>query len=388
MEWVDEEISNTVKGVFSYFIGDAKELPEIDIRPLKEAYFQILVDQVIANSGDESIEQTQVLIDAVQQSILVFSPDGTVNEKVVDSAMTVSFIRETEMSRETVRKLAEQIAVMQEEDLTSVDIRDFAISEMIEDKMNIQEIQDTLDLTLLFETMYGDKENPVSETASLIDTLKNGTSSIIGTAVVLLLFIIALTAFYPKSIFRWIGSGIIISSVIMFLTALLAWVVSRNAFSESSDMLSFGVDADSVFVWNWITSYTEGFYIWLMIQAGILLLLGVLLVIVSSILPDKSKLQKKWNGTKAGRVLFERKGRIALVSIRVILVMILSFGLLVCVQFYIERIRYSLHSLERVTSSTSSETMEPADALGIVLDAEELFVSLKDENQNETKDQG
>jgi hypothetical protein len=388
MAWVDEEISNTVKGVFSYFIGDAKKLPEINIQPLKEAYFQVLVDQIIANSDETSIEQTEFLIYAVQQGMLVYSPDGTVNDQVVDGAMTLALVRDAQMSRESVRKIAEKIAVMNQDHLTSVDIRDYIISEMVRDKMNIQEMQDKLDLSLFFETVYGDEENPVSETASLMDTLKNGTTSIIIMAVVLLVLIISLTAFYPQTAFRWIGAGIVTSSVIVLLTGFLTWMVSRNAFSSSSDLMSFGLDSDGAFFRDWIAAYSEGFYAWLMIQAGILLLLGVLLIIVSAFLPDKFKLQKKWNGTKAGRILLERKGRNTLVLIRVILVILLSVGLLICVQLYIAKIKESLRNLERASFVTSDQTMEPAEALGIVLDAEDLFASMRDENQNATNDQG
>ncbi len=53
IEWITEQAHILVTGIFSYAVSDAEQLPVVDIRPLKEAMFAYLVDNMAAHGDIE-----------------------------------------------------------------------------------------------------------------------------------------------------------------------------------------------------------------------------------------------------------------------------------------------------------------------------------------------
>jgi len=377
-EWIDTEISNVMEGVFSYFFGDAENLPEINIVPVKEAFVQVMIDRLVSESDPDSLSKTETLIFCVKNMIKCYSADGTVNDRVVESVKYIEWFRDADLSREAIERIAEKIAVMDRDNLSTEDIRDYVISEMVKDRLNYYEIKDTLDLTLLFETMYGTKDNPVSGAASLFDTIQNKIQSLIVSVTILLILIISITALYPRSILRWLGAGIIVSASGILILCLFAETFTQTFMKSHLNMQTVGQGADGIFLQNWVLSYSGGIFKWLLIQAFILLLTGILLITASYFVPKRLEILKAMSETKTGALLSGGEGRIMVNAVRVLAVILLMVGIAASIAIHSVAIAASVNEYTALVEKKGKNTMDTGEAIGRVLNAQELYALVRD----------
>ena len=76
--------------------------------------------------------------------------------------MKIQVFQSSGISREAAGRIVEKIGKRSEEGTSNKEIYDFILKSILQDKMGIINMKDELDFNLLFETLYGSAENPMT----------------------------------------------------------------------------------------------------------------------------------------------------------------------------------------------------------------------------------
>ena len=209
MEWIRNDIAGSLKGIYSYIAADNESLPQINIKPLKELYLNLFIEQILLHSDSNAAEQIGMMIDQIKNSAGDNSNTSYIDDDTIENILKQEQFKEIGLSKDLAKRII--INIMDNEDnQTPEEIFRFLVEEMVKEKLNYNEISDSLDLNLLINTAYGGSENPVSAIRDLVHTVNSNVFYIIITAAGLFFLILAITAFYPDSILKWLGFGMLV----------------------------------------------------------------------------------------------------------------------------------------------------------------------------------
>lgn len=151
--------------------------------------------------------------------------------------------------------------------------------QLVKSELGINSMKDKLDLNALAKNAYGGAENPVAGIGPMLLGVRTNLFWIILSVTLILMALIAVIAFQPTDILRWLGVPLVISGALCFLAPLISFVF--NGALKAGIAQSFGLGADMAFVTGWILSFVNGIALVLLIAGAVSLAAGIALLAFS-----------------------------------------------------------------------------------------------------------
>lgn len=376
-QWLSTEIPKVIKGFFGYFTGNNESIPLIYIKPMKDLYIEMFTEQISTHSGaipEKDIDNVIRKMKKVSGGILT---NGKANEKAIDVLMAADMFKSMGLSRESAGMIVEKIGNMELEDTGGKEIFDFIIKIFVEEKTGTNSMKNELDLNLLFDTIYGSDSNPVAAAKIVVNEVRNRIYSINIIIFGILLFIIILLTFYPSGILRWSGTILILSGVICLIPAALYRLVIDMINNEFTKIQSNLREMDLFFIRDWVQSYIGGIVKFLIMQAAIIFVIGIVIIIISFFMPSTKSIKDKIYMTKPdGKIsLYKRKGFIQ--TIRTVVIILLMVFLPLSIVKYSRLVSYEITAFNEISerSYDRKDKVSTNEALDKVLDTK-LFESM------------
>lgn len=281
INWLKEEIPFIIKDSFKYLSGNKKDMPVINIKPIKDTILNVIADQVILNAGNISKDLNNFikLFKSVSGELL---KDGKANSDAVNLLVKSDIGKNLKIDKETAERIIEKIATINEDN--SNEIIKFVVKEMISSKVNINEMNDELDLNLLFKNFY-ENNNPIEATRNIVVNIK--TSYILTSFIILISLILLITfiSYNIKNILKWCGTSFIIAGLISITSYQLYKKIFEILIINALDKIK---DTNLLLVKNIISDYINGIIRYFFIQSIIIIVLGTILIVVSIIIKNKT----------------------------------------------------------------------------------------------------
>lgn len=376
MQWIQVEIPNTIKGLYGYFLSERTKLPVININPVKEAYVSMFVQSIIEHSDSNATRQVSQTAVAIKDILTKYSNDKIINDQVIDEMMKLKQFKAMNMSREAVGRFAQTIAGLN--NIKPEELLKYSVTEMIKDRISFYEIKDDLDLNLLFETKYGNKNNPVSGIAGLVKSIKNSVFWLIFALFTLLLLIIVLTVFTLKGILRWSGIGIFLSGIICMVAYRFTGLVDSKIMANFKELNEKAKGLDILFLQKWILSFIDGVWKYIFVSALIFIVIGIILFTASFFVHHIFKKTTGDSGILSSPSISKQKNNF-LMLVRIISTLILLITIPVYTAININQIRISVEQYNKMKENAIKTTKDTNEVLGIVLNAQKLMEMMKDE---------
>lgn len=376
-QWIQVEIPKTIKGLYGYFLSGSGKLPVINIKPVKETYVGIMVESIIQNSGSNALKKAGKTAAAVKDIIGKYSKDGAVNDKVIAEMMKLEQFKTMKISREATGRIAQKIAGS--ESIKSEEMLKYSAAEMIKDKIDYYQIKDELDLNLLFETKYGNKDNPVSGIAGLISTIEARVLLLVFVLFILLFLIIALTEFSARGFLRWSGVGLLLSGTMGIVANSFSGLVDSQITTNFNGLSQKAKGLDLLFAQKWILSYVNGVWTYILIQALIFVVMGIILIAASFYV---HRFCKKSDGDSSVQAAPISKQKNALpMSLRVTAVLLLLIAIPLNAAINMNQIKTSVEQYNKTKEIAALNAKETNKALGIVLNAQKFMDMMQGEKK-------
>lgn len=284
INFIKKELPSIIKDSFAYISGNEKGMPVINIKPIKDTIINVFADQVILH--DESIELSNLI------KKLNFTPDnllkdGKANPEVVNMLLNSDIGKEMEINKSSAERIIDKLATINEDN--SNEILKFIVKEMIISKSKIDNMNDELDLNILFKNIYGDN-NPIEINRNFINNIRNNYTTTSFAILISLILIIVIISYNLKSILRWCGTSFIISGLI----SIILYSLYKNSFDiliqNSLDKIK---DTNLPLIKDLLSNYISGINNYLFIQSIIIIILGIGLIIYSFILKKVIKTERR-----------------------------------------------------------------------------------------------
>lgn len=359
-----EETLRAIDEVYSYFFLGNEKLPIIDIKPGKEIYTNLLVQQIIITSDQEISSQIEQIVPYVKFVSRLYPRDTIINE-----LMKLEQVKTMNLSREVISTVVSKI--VNSGSIKSEELYNYIAKEIIRDRLDfygLNEIKEELDLNQLFNMKYGYEYNPITEAAKMFNTIKQYAFLAIVILYILLFLIIAVTAYSPKSILRWSGIGILSSGVIGMMAYRFLRIVNSDITLYLEDINLDVKGLDLLFIEDWILSYINGIWKSVFMCAVIFTILGAIFIILSFFI---YKLFKGESDYKVIHQKFRKKSLI--ITLRILTVLILVIAISLNNFFNINKIRTSVAEYNIIKEKAKINAMDTNEALGKVLNAEKLM---------------
>jgi hypothetical protein len=152
---------------------------------------------------------------------------------------------------------------------------------LLETQVEFSKMKDSLDLSMLFSKMYGNQDNPVVDFGPMMGSLRNGFFLLILLVAALLLAVIAMVAFTPKSVLKWCGASLVVAGTLCLIPAVLPAIFSGAIASQAAAAIGSGGQPGLLFLQDWALFYINGVAGFLLVQSIVLLLLGICLLVAA-----------------------------------------------------------------------------------------------------------
>ncbi len=272
------EAQHLAKGSFAYLTHNSDNLPIVNIKPLKSALVEVFTNQVIANSG-QSLKKFETIIKVIEKTSGGIILNGEINEKAVDQFMNNQQFSALEIKREIAEKILEKIGNNQANVLDSKELFEFTVKTLIEDKIEMTEMKDELDLNLLFNKVFNSDVNPVSGFSVMLNDIRDNIFKMNLIILLLLLLIIATIAYKPKSILRWIGIPLIVSGTLFLIPSVLSMFLNKLIIKQFPDLFTQGNQSDFLFLKEWMINYVAQVSTYMLLLSLAIIIIGITLVI-------------------------------------------------------------------------------------------------------------
>lgn len=359
-----EETLRAIDEVYSYFFLGNEKLPIIDIKPGKEIYTNLLVQQIIITSDQEISKQIDEIVPYVKLISRLYPRDTVINE-----LMKLEQIKTMNLSREEITAVVSKI--MDSGNIKSEELYNYIATKIIRDKIDLyglNEIKDQLDLNLLFKIKYGGEYNPVTGSAKILNTIKKEAFLAIVITYILTLLIIAITAYNPRKILRWVGTGMLLSGIIVMISYRLLRIINYDIISYIKGINLEAKGLDIIFIQNWVLSYINGIWKSMFICASIFAVLGAIFIILSFFI------YKLFNEEADYKVIHQKFLKKSLIiTLRILTVLVLLIAISLNNFFNINKIRTSVEDYKIIKEKAKINAMDTNEAMGKVLNAEKLM---------------
>lgn len=360
IDLIKVETSKTINQLYGYFLLGNEKLPIINIKPIKEIYINLLAQQIIKSSDSDVFKQIDEM-----QTYIDFISTIYPRDIVIDEIMKLEQVKTINLSREEVIKIVDEIGTS--DNTNPEKLFNAIVTKVIKDKIEfykINEIKDELDLNLLINVKYGEKYNPITGAAIMINTIKNSLFSTVITLYISLFLIIIITAYRSKSILRWIGIGMVISSIIVIMSYIFSGLINANIIPHLQ-VFNIGAEGlDMTFIQTWILSYINGIWKSMFMCALIFAIVGAIFIIVSFFTHNLFRRKYDYIGINKKTLIM---------VLRIVTVLMLLTAISVNIVFNIKTIRISVEEYNEIKEKAEVNAMDTKEALGKVLNAEKLI---------------
>ncbi len=273
-QWLSSSLTNLIQGFLAYFSGRTDNLPTLDIRPLKALLLEVMSVQIKANAGSDPEQVLRDILDqaAAAGGLLV---DGRPNPQAVDDLLASDFFESAQIERETAEKIVFKAGQAEAENLSDSDLLAFAITEIVRDLTGLTEMADELDFNALFETQYGSAQHPLTALRDLILSIRQSVFWTLSGIILALILLIGILTFRPSSFLTWLGAALLTPGLLVGLgTGISIILFAASARASLEQKLSEAIPENLTFVQDFVLSYSSGIVWIILIQAGVLILLG------------------------------------------------------------------------------------------------------------------
>jgi hypothetical protein len=180
---------------------------------------------------------------------------------------------------------------------------------LVEAQLGLSQMKDTLDLNALVAKMYGSNQNLMTALPDVLTHTRHDFFMIIFLVTLLLLAILAVIAFLPRTIFRCFGICLLIAGILCAIPALAPMVFHGPLTAQVSAAVGSASQPDLAFAQNWVLAYIGGIANFMLIQGIIAALLGVALLIAAGFIGNK---KAKAGAAKNGHMLIRAVAAVVL----------------------------------------------------------------------------
>ncbi len=309
-DWLEEQLSLIVKGTHAYLVSDTTTLPIIDIQPIKESFFEGLVDELMKR---EEVKNSLTAMSKVFKLLDKVDASTISNNELVNRIMDLEIINDYGIDKDVVQNI---ITIYKEnKDCEAADINKQIVSKIIKTKINYNGLQNEIDLNNVVNKIFKDIINPFETFRNLFKTNK---TIILQTLIILcaiLILIIFITCFKLYSSLNWISSGLVLSGLISILIGVIGSffpLISNALYYNTIYKVSSIQEIESiVYIKDWIKAFIDKYFTTLIIQGAILIILAVIIFIVAKII-SKTTSKKNTSNKTVGQALTD--GNVAVAS--------------------------------------------------------------------------
>lgn len=169
---------------------------------------------------------------------------------------------------------------------------------IVEAQLGLSQMKDKLDLNALVAKMYGSDQNLVTALPDVLTHVRHDFFMIIFLVTLLLLAIVAVIAFLPRTVFKCFGVCLLIAGILCALPGLAPMVFHGPLTAQVSAAVGSAGQPDLAFAQNWVLAYIGGIASFMLIQGIVAALLGVALLIAAGFIGNK-----KAGSARSGHVL-------------------------------------------------------------------------------------
>ena len=341
-DWIVDETENLLIGTHSYLTGQARELPSMDIEPMKD-----MIEEVIGEQIDKLLEQGdfQLALEFIltAYNLLATTDDGTVDEAVI--SQLVGDPQANQIGFDLMKFIVEENMKL-DQSLSSSDRFEIIFNLYIKSMIKIDDISDELDLDKIINDAFPDG-NPMEAVRTIILAFKDTLFWALGVVLLLLLLIVIFTAFKPAQIFGWLSAPLIATGLFgLFAGLALKFIPAFANYAGELDFSDVGAGAQQII--EFVQVYVDGFGIYLIVPGAILLVCGVAFAVTAGILASSRR--------KSG--LPDEPSPGWLIALRVILVVVLLISIVVANAYYFAKIYDDVEDAV-ITIEEAADNMEP-----------------------------
>ncbi len=276
-KWLAAEVPNLVKGLFSYFTGNTDKLPSVDISPIKNAMLGSYVDQFL-EGGKITAKDFEAMISQIELTSGGFVRDGKANGAAVKQLKQMGQLMGMTMTDSTAADICVKIGNRTQEGSSTEELLEYTIKAVAADMLGGSGMQDKLNLNVLFNSAYGNQENPVTGFSALFGGIRGSVMLLSALLFLLLGGAIAVIAWQKRQLMRWLGVPLIVSGVLGLVLPVATLLLRPQIGAAFSAMASSGSAGLARILANWALSYAGGVTIFLFVQCVVFVALGWLLV--------------------------------------------------------------------------------------------------------------
>ncbi|MCX7710073.1 MAG: hypothetical protein N2484_09505 [Clostridia bacterium] len=151
----------------------------------------------------------------------------------------------------------------------------------LEERMKLGSVKETLDLNMLSQELYQKQGSPLSQLRTFLSKYNKYVFYSILLVTMLLIVIIILAAFNPKSALRWLPTGMLVSAFLGLVIGLLG----SGGFLIG--LIAGGVQGDAGALELMGAAFLGEFTKVMLVQASILLVLGIMLFVLGFVVSKK-----------------------------------------------------------------------------------------------------
>jgi len=285
VQWVTGNIPKLIKDIFSYLTANSEIIPPLDLVPLKETVVNTAKTIIMKEYEAGSENEIEEIFKNIREEI---KKDRVAKDKLINEFMNDEEFKDIGISREVFESVIEEIENRDDQEITGKEIIGLLLDEVIKEKMSIEQMKDELDLHLLLENIYGSENNPVTGVRNLVNNLRDSSFTINVIIMVLLLLIIIAAVYYPKSILRWTGICLILAGGVYLVTFAAEIVINPIIINKFGEAMEGAKGLDILFVQDFILSFIKGIINFMLMQALVIIALGILMIIISFFIKKRS----------------------------------------------------------------------------------------------------
>jgi len=267
-------LTPVIEDTYTYLVTDNSKLPIINIAALKQTLIDTFTAQIM--TSNPTIEQEIIKLTNELKKVPGGLVNGTlVNQKVITTFTNSSLNKELQLSVIDITN----IIIYINSNNNSKDIANYIVSKMISSQLKLDTVSDTLDLNILLDNTFKDK-NPITYIKT--NALNIKTSIVISMIAIttLIIGLILLVAYNIKKTAKWIIIPTVIS-IIPSISLIAFYIVNKHILSEliiKSKLEIFD---------KFITNYIGNMNIYMIIQTVLIVILLTALYIFSKLYKQK-----------------------------------------------------------------------------------------------------
>lgn len=273
-DWLKAFLATMVKGFVGYIVADQKQLPKLEIKPLKTMIVNGLVEAMLKR-GDVKREMADFVqkFDRVIKANKINTENDEISVAAVDQIMRSKEIKQLGLGRETATEMLRLIGASGSAG-DKDDLNRKLMGAVLTHQMRLDAMKDSVDLNIFMAMLYKDRENPLAYLHTLMAAGKGIALRTFLLLILCFVLIIVIVGFKPASYLKWLAGGLIAGGLGgMALGALGSFLPQISGLPDkivSDPKIGQQLGGDLTILHQWLASYLGGCFR-LFIAYGVLL---------------------------------------------------------------------------------------------------------------------